>query len=187
MAADSVSTELEDGQRHAPCAGLPAAPGHSGTSQLNSLQQGAQQLLASRLRSSNFGGCRASAPEQVYCYAGRQAALAWKCAQSNDNYLYCFQVLVQVSLNKVVDHVFDIMGHLVKKKVTLEKNLAPDLPHIIADGSRVVQASCPALAAVSVLSMAIKQHVMPVACANCQHTEHLIFVPGALQSFGKFR
>ena len=100
---------------------------------------------------------------------------------------YDFQVPVQVSLNKVVDHVFDIMGHLVKKKVTLEKNLAPDLPHIIADGSRIVQASCPALAAMTVLFMAIIPHVMPVACANHLHTEQLILASGAVQPFGEFR
>ena len=101
--------------------------------------------------------------------------------------MHCFQVVLQVSLNKVVDHVFDIMGHLVKKKVTLEKNLAPDLPHIIADGSRVVQASCPALAAMTVLFMAIAPHVMPGACAHHQHTEQLIFAPGAVQPVGEFR
>ena len=84
------------------------------------------------------------------------------------NLSHYFQVRVQVSLNKVVDHVFDIMGHLVKKKVTLEKNLAPDLPHIIADGSRVVQASCPALATMTVLFMANIWHVMPDACCLCK-------------------
>ena len=95
--------------------------------------------------------CRASAPEQLHCPA-KIRQLQHTINAQRINFSHCFQVRVQVSLNKVVDHVFDIMGHLVKKKVTLEKNLAPDLPHIIADGSRVVQASCPALAAMTVPS-----------------------------------
>ena len=117
----------------------------------------------------------------------RTGSSSMQSAQRKDYLSHRLPVPVQVSLNKVVDHVFDIMAHLVKKKVTLEKNLAPDLPHIIADGSRVVQASCPALAARTVLFMAIILHVMPVACANHQHTEQLVLAPGAVQPFGEFR
>jgi len=48
--------------------------------------------------------------------------------------------LFQVDLKKVVDHVCDTAGHLLKPRVTLEKMVDQTTPSIAGDGSRIVQA-----------------------------------------------
>lgn len=48
---------------------------------------------------------------------------------------------LQVDLKKVVEHVVDTAGHLVKGKVVLEKVVDANTPHIQGDHSRMVQAS----------------------------------------------
>ncbi len=45
----------------------------------------------------------------------------------------------QVDLKKVVDHVCDTAGHLLKPRVTLEKMVDQTTPSIAGDGSRIVQ------------------------------------------------
>ena len=47
--------------------------------------------------------------------------------------------LFQVDLKKVVDHVCDTAGHLLKPRVTLEKMVDQTTPSIAGDGSRIVQ------------------------------------------------
>ena len=49
--------------------------------------------------------------------------------------------LVQVDLKKVVEHVCDTAGHLLKPRVTLEKGVDPTTPLIAGDGMRIVQVS----------------------------------------------
>ena len=45
----------------------------------------------------------------------------------------------QVDLKKVVDHVCDTAGHLLKPRVSLEKMVDQTTPSIAGDGSRIVQ------------------------------------------------
>lgn len=47
--------------------------------------------------------------------------------------------MVQVDLKKVVEHVCDTAGHLLKPRVSLEKMLDQTTPSIAGDGSRIVQ------------------------------------------------
>ena len=47
--------------------------------------------------------------------------------------------MVQVDLKKVVEHVCDTAGHLLKPRVTLEKMVDQSTPLIAGDGSRIVQ------------------------------------------------
>ena len=47
--------------------------------------------------------------------------------------------MFQVDLKKVVDHVCDTAGHLMKPRVTLEKMVDQTTPSIAGDGSRIVQ------------------------------------------------
>ncbi len=47
--------------------------------------------------------------------------------------------VLQVDLKKVVDHVCDTAGHLLKPGVTLEKMVDQTTPSIAGDGSRIVQ------------------------------------------------
>lgn len=49
--------------------------------------------------------------------------------------------LLQVDLKKVVDHVCDTAGHLLKPRVTLDKMVDQTTPSIAGDGSRIVQVS----------------------------------------------
>ncbi len=44
-----------------------------------------------------------------------------------------------MDLKKVVDHVCDTAGHLLKPRVTLEKMVDQTTPSIAGDGSRIVQ------------------------------------------------
>lgn len=46
---------------------------------------------------------------------------------------------MQVDLKKVVDHVCDTAGHLLKPRVTLDKMVDQTTPSIAGDGSRIVQ------------------------------------------------
>lgn len=55
--------------------------------------------------------------------------------------VYCVS-MVQVDLKKVVEHVCDTAGHLLKPNVTLEKMVDQSTPLIAGDGSRIVQV-CP--------------------------------------------
>ena len=48
---------------------------------------------------------------------------------------------LQVDLKKVVEHVVDTAGHLVKGKVLLEKVVDANTPTIQGDHSRMVQVS----------------------------------------------
>ena len=59
--------------------------------------------------------------------------------------------MVQVDLKKVVEHVCDTAGHLLKPRVSLEKMVDQTTPSIAGDGSRIVQVCTdlpPAIAAV---------------------------------------
>ena len=47
--------------------------------------------------------------------------------------------MFQVDLKKVVDHVCDTAGHLLKPRVSLEKMVDQTTPSIAGDGSRIVQ------------------------------------------------
>ncbi len=44
-----------------------------------------------------------------------------------------------MDLKKVVDHVCDTAGHLLKPRVSLEKMVDQATPSIAGDGSRIVQ------------------------------------------------
>lgn len=44
-----------------------------------------------------------------------------------------------MDLKKVVDHVCDTAGHLLKPRVSLEKMVDQTTPSIAGDGSRIVQ------------------------------------------------
>ena len=46
---------------------------------------------------------------------------------------------MQVDVKKVVEHVCDTAGHLLKPRVTLEKMVDQTTPLIAGDGSRIVQ------------------------------------------------
>ena len=47
--------------------------------------------------------------------------------------------MIQVDLKKVVEHVCDTAGHLLKPRVSLEKMVDQTTPSIAGDGSRIVQ------------------------------------------------
>lgn len=60
-------------------------------------------------------------------------------------YVLLCSCIVQVDLKKVVEHVCDTAGHLLKPRVTLEKMVDQSTPLIAGDGSRIVQVCSPML------------------------------------------
>ena len=62
--------------------------------------------------------------------------------------------MVQVDLKKVVEHVCDTAGHLLKPRVSLEKMVDQTTPSIAGDGSRIVQV-CTALSHINAVIVTV--------------------------------
>ena len=76
----------------------------------------------------------------------------------------------QVDLKKVVEHVCDTAGHLLKPRVTLEKSVDQTTPLIAGDGSRIVQVS-------AVCCLTLLFHSVAVLRTCQARSEHLLDYP----------
>ena len=75
--------------------------------------------------------------------------------------------MFQVDLKKVVDHVCDTAGHLLKPRVSLEKMVDQTTPSIAGDGSRIVQVWVCSICRVLLMAAALSRQGSGLYLGSC--------------------